>query len=94
MSDRKTVRVCQHNACRKAGAAQVFAAFQNLPLPNVKIEAVRCLGQCGHGPMVLVLPDQIWYSAVHPNEVPAVVERHLRRGKPIKAMLYRKFHDR
>lgn len=92
MSDR-TILVCQHNACRKAGAAQVLAAFQNLPLPNVSIEPVHCLGQCGNGPMVLALPDRIWYSQVHPDEVPAVVEQHLRHNRPIQAMLYRKFHS-
>lgn len=93
MAVHKTVLVCQHNACRKAGAAKVLTAFQTSPLSNVKIQPVRCLGQCGNGPMVLVLPDQTWYSKVHADEVPALVERHLQSNKPIKAMLYRKFHS-
>lgn len=42
--------------------------------------------------MVQVLPDEIWYGRVQPEEVPAVVERHLRGGQPVKAMLYPKFH--
>jgi len=88
----QTVLVCQHNACRKAGAKQVLTAFQKLPLMNVKIEPVRCLGQCGNGPMVLVLPEGIWYGKVAAAEVPAVIEQHLQCGKPIKAMLYQKFH--
>ena len=44
--------------------------------------------------MVLVQPEEVWYSRVQPDEVPAVVERHLIGGEPVKAMLYRKFHPR
>jgi (2Fe-2S) ferredoxin len=42
--------------------------------------------------MVLVQPEEVWYSGVHPDEVPGVVRRHLVGGEPVKSMLYRKFH--
>jgi (2Fe-2S) ferredoxin len=42
--------------------------------------------------MVKILPDEVWYCRVHPDEVPAVVERHLLGGQAIAAMLYQKFH--
>ena len=88
----KTVLVCHNNACRKQGAAKVLAAFEAHPVAGVSAIASRCLGQCGNGPMVLILPEEVWYNGVHPDEVPAVVERHLRGGQPVKAMLYQKFH--
>ena len=44
--------------------------------------------------MVLVMPEEVWYNHVHPDEVPTVIERHLRGGKPVAAMLYGKFHQR
>jgi (2Fe-2S) ferredoxin len=87
----QTVLICQHRACRRAGAAEVLKAFQAAQ-PDVTIQPVRCLGQCGNGPMVLVLPERIWYDQVQPAEVPAVVQRHLQQGRPIQTMLYRKFH--
>lgn len=93
MSSPKSVLVCQNTACRKQGATQVLAAFQGFSVPDVEVIASQCLGQCGNGPMVLVTPDKIWYSRVHPDEVPAVIERHLQGGCPVKAMLYRKFHS-
>ena len=93
MESAKTVLVCQSNACRKQGAAKVLAAFQAHPVVGVSAIASRCLGQCGNGPMVLILPEEVWYSGVHPDEVPALVQRYLRGGKPIKAMLYQKFHS-
>ncbi|MBN8561507.1 MAG: (2Fe-2S) ferredoxin domain-containing protein [Leptolyngbya sp. UWPOB_LEPTO1] len=87
-----TVRICQHQSCRKQGAAKILQVFQSLAPVGVNIEPSSCLGQCGNGVMVLVLPDQIWYDRVRPEEVGAIVDRHLIRGEPIRAMLYRKFH--
>ncbi|MBD2460573.1 (2Fe-2S) ferredoxin domain-containing protein [Oscillatoria sp. FACHB-1407] len=88
----RTVLICQSKACRKGGSAKVLAAFQNAPVADVEVIASGCLGQCGSGPMVLILPDEIWYNRVSPKEVSAVVDRHLHHGVPVKAMLYPKFH--
>lgn len=88
----RCVMVCQNRTCRKQGAQKVLAAFQSHPVAGVTIEGSSCLGQCGNGPMVRVMPDQVWYSRVQPSEVPALVERHLRGGHPVVAMLYARFH--
>ncbi len=89
----RRVLVCQNRTCRKQGAAKVLTAFQKLSGSEVAIVASSCLGQCGSGPMVLVMPEQVWYCGIRPEEVAAVTEQHLQEGKPVKAMLYRKFHE-
>lgn len=88
----KQVLICQSRSCRKQGAARVLAAFQTLPVTEVTVIASGCLGQCGSGPMVLVTPEQTWYSKVQAGEVPTVVERHLQGGRPVQSMLYSKYH--
>ncbi|KAM3100233.1 (2Fe-2S) ferredoxin domain-containing protein [Phormidesmis sp. 146-35] len=88
----QSVRICQHNSCRKSGSAKVLAAFRANPVEGVEVVTCGCFGQCGNGPMVLVFPEQVWYSRVHPDEVKAIVDRHLKNGTPISALLYRKFH--
>jgi (2Fe-2S) ferredoxin len=89
---RQRVLVCQNRTCRKQGARKVLAAFQAQLVPGVEIESSSCLGQCGMGPMVLVLPEEVWYCGVRADEVLAIAQRHLREGKPVTAMLYKKFH--
>ncbi len=89
----RCVLVCQNRTCRKQGAEKVLAAFQAHPVSGVTVTGSSCLGQCGMGPMVKVMPDRVWYCRVQPNEVTAVVERHLLGGKAIASMLYRKFHS-
>lgn len=91
-SGTRCVRVCQNRTCKKQGAAKVLAAFTSLPVANVMIIASGCLGQCGNGPMVLVLPDMVWYSGVKPDEVPLLVKQHLLGGESVKKMLCRRFH--
>lgn len=88
----RRVLVCQNRTCRKQGAAKVLAAFQKLSDPEVEVVASSCLGQCGNGPIVLVMPEKVWYSRVCAEEVASVTEQHLRGGQPVKGMLYRKFH--
>lgn len=87
----RQVLVCQNRSCRRHGAAAVLTAFQKSPIKDVRVVSSGCLGQCGNGPMVLVMPEQVWYSRVHPDEVPVVVERHLQNGHPVQAMLYPKY---
>ncbi|WP_414623970.1 (2Fe-2S) ferredoxin domain-containing protein [Calothrix sp. CCY 0018] len=89
----KTVRVCQNRTCKKQGAVKVLAAFEEHPVSEVTVISSSCLGQCGNGPMVLILPENVWYSNVHPSEVQKVIEQHLLGGCIVKQMLYRRFHS-
>ncbi|MEG4984511.1 (2Fe-2S) ferredoxin domain-containing protein [Microcoleus sp. BR0-C5] len=88
----RQVLVCQNRTCRKQNSAKVLAAFQKLSPSEVEVVASGCLGQCGNGPMVLVLPEEVWYSGVCQEEVATITDQHLRGGKPVERMLYRKFH--
>ena len=90
----RTVMVCQNRTCLKQGSAKVLAAFRAAPVSEVAVVASQCLGQCGGGPMVQVLPDQIWYDRVSPVEVGAIVDRHLLKNQPVTAMLCAKFHPK
>ena len=88
----RQVLVCTNRSCREQGSAKGLAACQELSVTDVTVKSSGCLGECGNGPMVLVTPDQFWYSAVHPQEVPAVIEQHLQGGRPVVTMLYPKYH--
>lgn len=83
------ILVCQNITCRKQGSARVLAAFRAAAIPAITTSGSGCLGQCGNGPMVLILPEQTWYSYVKPDDVPLIVTHHLQQGHPVTAMLYR-----
>lgn len=70
----------------------MLAEFQAHSVPRWVVTKTGCMGQCGNGPMVRILPDNIWYCRVRPEEVSEVVKRHLRGGRPVRAMLSPYFH--
>jgi (2Fe-2S) ferredoxin len=86
------VLICQGRTCRHLGSIQVLEAFRAETVPGVGIVGSGCLGECGNGPMVLVMPDRVWYWQVRVKEVSLIIERHLRSAHPVTSMLYPKFH--
>lgn len=74
MSRPDAIVICQHRTCRKQGSANVLDAFAAIALPpEVEVIASGCLGQCGNGPMVLLLPSEILYRRVSPQDVAVIV---------------------
>ena len=91
-TDAKTILVCQGNICISSDSAKVLATFQIDCPSDMKISGCSCLGQCGNGPMVLILPEKTWYSEVSGNAVKMIIKRHLLGNKPVVSLLYPKFH--
>ncbi len=71
----KTVLICHNRSCKKQGSEQVLSAFLNFTLPEVNIQKSSCLGKCGNGPMVLILPEEKWYKGVTPQKVKLIIEK-------------------
>lgn len=56
---------------------------------RVRINKSGCLGQCGHGPMMAVYPEGVWYSHLDPDDALAVFEAHVvRRSGPVEELRY------
>lgn len=91
----KRVVVCLGRSCRKYDSQKVLDAFKQRQdlLEKTELLTAGCLGQCGNGPMVLVEPEEVWYSQISPEEVAAIVKQHLIGQSPVKEMLYPKFHS-
>ena len=54
---------------------------------EVRVTKSGCMGQCGHGPMVCVYPEDVWYGGVGPGDVEALLA-HLRGGPTLAAKIY------
>ena len=55
---------------------------------EVRVSKSGCVGQCGHGPMACVYPDNVWYAALGEEDVEPLLA-HLRDGTIHDAKLYR-----
>lgn len=88
------VFVCTHGkTCAADGSSEVFNTLKegakNAGLRGrVRINASGCLNQCGHGPMVVVYPQNIWYCGVDEQGAERILVEHLVGGEPVRSLRY------
>jgi len=70
-----------HKALKKAVAA---AGLKGL----VRVNHAGCMNQCGHGPMVVVYPEDTWYAGVDVDGANRIVREHLIGGTPVEDYRY------
>jgi (2Fe-2S) ferredoxin len=57
--------------------------------PNdVRINKAGCFSQCGHGPMIVFYPENVWYGGVQESDLKEIFESHIRDGKPVARLIY------
>jgi NADH:ubiquinone oxidoreductase subunit F (NADH-binding)/(2Fe-2S) ferredoxin/NAD-dependent dihydropyrimidine dehydrogenase PreA subunit len=89
----REVRVCSGTACRSAGALDVHvrlaAAITAAGLPDeVTLTETGCMGPCARGPVVHVLPDDVLYTGVRPEDAEEIVREHLVEGRVVDRLLW------
>jgi len=91
---RHHVFVCTSGkTCPTQGSKDVFSALRAAVVDaglkaEVRVNHAGCLGQCGHGPMVVVYPDDVWYHGVTSSDATRLVRQHLQDGNPVDALRY------
>lgn len=55
---------------------------------DVRINKAGCFSQCGHGPMIVVYPDDVWYCGVQGDDLRDIFESHIVAGKPVERLRY------
>jgi (2Fe-2S) ferredoxin len=91
---RHHVFVCTSGkTCPKQGAEDVHKALKKLVFEaglkqTIRVNHAGCMNQCGHGPMVVVYPDDVWYAEVDVNAAGRIVEEHLIGGRVVESVRY------
>jgi (2Fe-2S) ferredoxin len=55
---------------------------------RVRVNHAGCMNQCGHGPMVVVYPEDVWYAGVDLAGARRIADEHLRDGRVVREYLY------
>ncbi|MEO7674647.1 MAG: (2Fe-2S) ferredoxin domain-containing protein [Pyrinomonadaceae bacterium] len=96
------VFVCNGKSCAAVGSAEVKDAFATElesrklrqgkeskgrnPVGEVVLTDCGSVGFCSIGPCVLVYPEGIWYAQVSADDVPEIVEEHLKKGNVVERL--------
>jgi len=89
----RTVLVCCGTGCKANGSACVADALRReiqqtgaQATVEVNVKETGCNGFCENGPIVTVMPDNICYYKVQPQDVPEIVSSL--GGEPVGRLLY------
>jgi (2Fe-2S) ferredoxin len=52
----------------------------------VRANAAGCLDACAHGASIVVYPEAVWYGGVTLQDVPEIVQSHLKEGRPVERL--------
>ena len=50
---------------------------------KVRINSAGCLNRCSEGPVIVVYPEEIWYTFVDKADIDEIIEEHLLNGRPV-----------
>ena len=54
---------------------------------KVRINMAGCLGRCEHGPVIVIYPEETWYTYLDEEDVDEIIDQHLQQGKVVERLL-------
>lgn len=90
-SKEKYILVCKDTACVSSKSNIIIDNFKKLikdkKIENVKVVQTGCFGLCSKGPLVVIRPEEVFYSKVKPEDCEEIVNTHLVEGKIVERLL-------
>jgi (2Fe-2S) ferredoxin len=53
---------------------------------RVRVNQAGCLDRCEEGPVIVVYPEEVWYTYVDRQDVDEIIEEHLRHGRIVERL--------
>ena len=100
----REILVCGGTGCLSSKSEQIIKNLETLISVNglekeVIVKKTGCFGFCEKGPIVKILPDNVLYIEVKPEDAEEIVESHLINEKIVERLLFidprtkEKIHD-
>ena len=90
---RQTIFICLGTGCVSGKAVEVRDALEKTVaehgLNNVEVDFTGCHGFCEQGPIAVIEPAGIFYTHVSVDDVPDIVQSHLRDGRLVERLFYK-----
>jgi (2Fe-2S) ferredoxin len=78
-------------ACHNSEAMQKYAKkrCKELGLTGqgmVRINQAGCIDRCAEGPVMVVYPEEVWYTYVDEQDIDEIIDEHLVKGKIVERL--------
>ncbi|MEW6027039.1 MAG: NADH-quinone oxidoreductase subunit NuoF [Planctomycetota bacterium] len=92
-TSKPTITLCGGTGCSAFGSQKVYDAFEaeikRLRLEDkVTLKRTGCHGFCERGPILVILPQEIFYQKVKPSDVPDIIRKTIIKNEVVRQLLY------
>ncbi len=85
------ILVCHGTGCTSSSSPEILENFNRLikekNIENVRVIKTGCFGLCSKGPIVIIRPDDTFYSQVTPEDCEEIINSHILEGKKVERLL-------
>jgi (2Fe-2S) ferredoxin len=54
---------------------------------QVRINTAGCLDRCAQGPVIVIYPEETWYTYVDHEDLDEIISEHLQNGRVVERLL-------
>lgn len=87
----KHMLVCHGTGCTSSKSEDIILGFRKAikekNVPNVRVIQTGCFGLCAKGPIVIIRPEDVFYSNVKPEDTEEIIQTHLVEGNLVDRLL-------
>ena len=90
---KREITLCGGTGCSAFGSPDVQKAFEEELArrglgQTIGVKRTGCHGFCEKGPLVVILPEKIFYASVQVEDVPEIIEKTILNRQVIRRLLY------
>lgn len=87
----KHILICHGTGCTSSKSPEILENFRKIieekNIENVRVIMTGCFGLCAKGPIVIIRPEDTFYSNVTPADCEEIIQTHIIEGKKVERLL-------
>ena len=85
------ILICHGTGCTSSKSPKILEEFNRIirerNIENVRVIMTGCFGLCSKGPIVIIRPDDTFYSMVTPADCEEIIDKHIMKGEVVDRLL-------
>ena len=89
VNQRDTGAVCCNNYCAQEMRNYAKKQVKSMKLDGkgkIRINNAGCLDRCNEGPVIVIYPEETWYTYVDQEDIDEIIEEHLKNGRIVERL--------